>query len=438
MSQRAAGGRGGGTTPPHLLLVSTHYWPEETGNAPYVTDLAEHLARRGLRVTVLTGMPHYPRWQIFPAYRGALHLHQTVNGVAVRRFRQYVPARQTAARRALYEASFLVNALPHALTERPAAVLAVVPGLAGGVAAAAAAARWRAPLGLIFQDLVGNAAAQSGVPGGGPVSGVTRRLEAWTARRAAAVAVISDGFRPYLRRLGVPEGRMVTLRNWSRAGGPPGGRRPAREAERARLGWRQDQQVVLHAGNMGLKQGLEHLLAAARLAVGSRPHLRFVLMGDGSQRTALAAAAAGCPNVSFLDLQPEGRVAGVLDAADVLLVHERRSVVSMSLPSKLTAYFAAGRPVVAAVAPGSETAREVLRAGAGLLVPPEEPAALLAALDRLHADPALAEDLGARGRRYAATHLSRGRLLARAAEFVQGLYGGGRLPEAARSVERVS
>jgi len=190
---------------------------------------------------------------------------------------------------------------------------------------------------------------------------------------------------------------------------------------RAELGWDDDVQIVLHAGNMGLKQGLEHVVAAAHLAAEVQPRTRFILMGDGSQRATLESLAAGCPNIAFMPPRDADRFVDTLAAADVLLVNERRSVVDMSLPSKLTSYFVAGRPVVAAGAAGGATAREVTRAGAGLVVPGEDPQALLAALARLAGDPELGERLGAAGADYARSSLSPEAALAGAEEFVLDL-----------------
>ena len=64
-----------------------------------------------------------------------------------------------------------------------------------------------------------------------------------------------------------------------------------------------------------------------------------------------------------------------MQASDVLLVNQRASVTNMSLPSKLTSYFASGRPVIAAVSADSETAWEIEASGAGLVVPPADPPA---------------------------------------------------------------
>jgi glycosyltransferase involved in cell wall biosynthesis len=115
---------------------------------------------------------------------------------------------------------------------------------------------------------------------------------------------------------------------------------------------------------------------------------------------------------------PEDELADLLAAADVLLVSERASLADMSLPSKLTTYFAAGRPVVAAIPADGATAREIQRSGGGIIVPAGAPAALLEALENLAADPAGAKRLARAGRAFARTELDEEAALTRYRVFV--------------------
>ncbi|MGH2600711.1 MAG: glycosyltransferase, partial [Dehalococcoidia bacterium] len=206
-----------GALPPDLrvLIAGINYAPEETGNAPYTTGLAEHLAAIGCQVTVLTGMPYYPTWRIHDDYRGRLRGREAINGVDVRRVRQYVPPRQSAVRRAAFESSFLIQGLTVRGVPRPDIVLGILPSLSDGILAALAARRYRVPFGLLVQDLVGHAAAQSGIAGGARVAGVTSAVEGWVARQAEGIAVVAEGFRSPLERLGVERDRVVRVRNWS-------------------------------------------------------------------------------------------------------------------------------------------------------------------------------------------------------------------------------
>jgi colanic acid biosynthesis glycosyl transferase WcaI len=403
-----------------VLFVAINYWPEPSGTAPYTTRIAEHLCRRGHDVTVLTGYPHYPEWRISPAYGSGLTRREVVNGVTIIRKRHFVPGQQTLAGRALYESTFLANGFATRLSH-PDVVIGVIPSLNGGVLARVLAARFRVRYAVVVQDLMGRAADQSGVPAGARVAGAISRMEAWSLRRARLVAPVSTSFLPYLRSVGIPDARLVHLPNWTLHAGFGGDRAEARQG----LGWGAEQ-VVLHAGNMGLKQGLEQVLAAARVAALTAPHVRFVLLGEGSQRAVLESASSGLPNVEFLPTQPDDDYARALLAADVLLLSERGTSVDMSLPSKLTAYCAAGRPIVAAVREGGATWVEVDHIGAGLLVRAGDPDALLRALAMLRADPTLADDLGSKGLAHAREKYSEEAALARAEVLVGRLLNDGR------------
>jgi len=383
----------------NILIIGINYRPETTGIAPYTSDVAEHLAAGGHRVTVITGFAHYPAWRLEPGEH-RMRAVDSLDGVRVLRRRHYVPGSQSAARRAAYEATFLVHG---ALSrpERPDVVFGVIPSLSGGLLARYFAARAHAPYGLIFQDLMAPAARQSGIGGGARVAGATATLERWAAAKARTVAIAADSFRPYLQEIGVEERRIVDLPNWSHLGAPTADR----TATRDRLGWPADTAIVLHAGNMGLKQGLGQVVEAARRADALDAPVMFVLMGEGSQRTALEAEARGIKRLQFLAFQPEDEVPNILDAADIFLVSERATVIDMSLPSKLTSYFAAGRPIIAAVPPQGATAREVLLSGAGVVVPIGDPDELNRVVARIQGDPGWAAGLGAAGRRYAESTL---------------------------------
>ncbi len=418
MTAAGAGGR-------RVLLVGINYRPELTAVGPYTAGLAEHLARRGDEVTVVTGLPHYPAWRIAPGTPRRLWSRTQLEGVTVVRSAHYVPARQSAVRRAAYEGTFGLTGLVAGLAlPAPDAVVGVVPSLSGGVLARVLAARFGRPYGLLFQDLMGPAASESGVPGGGAVARAVGAVERWAVDGASAVAVVATAFIPYLRRAGIPERRIHHVPNWSRALAPT----LAADEVRARFGWTDGRQVVLHAGNIGFKQGLEQVVGAARRAAASGEPVRFVLSGGGNRAEAVRELAAGLPNVDFLGVQPDGVHASLMAAADVLLLSERATQLDMSLPSKLTSYFASGRPILAAVPPGGPTAGEVARSGAGLAVPAGDGDGLLAALRTLREDLRLAARLGANGTAYAVGTTSAATCLERAAAFVDAVAGADRTP----------
>ena len=400
-----------------VAVVGIYYAPDSTGIAPYTTDLCQTLAGFGAQVEMTTGFPHYPRWTLDRADRFRLVGREIRSGVRVTRVRHLVPRRQDVLRRGLYELTFYLGSRLAVRGHRPDVVLGVTPNLAGAATAARLANRCGAPLGIVVQDLVGLAAAQSGMRGGRGVAGPVASTEARILRRADRIAVISDAFVPPLVRAGVQAGRIIRLPNHTHIAPSGLGTAEARQV----LGWPVDRRLVVHTGNMGLKQGLDNVVEAARLAQDRRDDLMFVLVGDGSTRAALRRRAAGLANLLLVDPLPDQRYPVALAAADCLLLNERASVVNMSMPSKLTSYLAAGRPIVAATSPQGSAAAELRRSGAGVLVEPDRPAELLAAVTRLLDDPEGRAAYGRNGRRYAADHLSEQAAHRRLRRFVRAL-----------------
>ena len=405
----------------HVVVVGINFAPEPTGIAPYTTALVSHLAAHARAVTVLTGVPHYPGWQVPSPYRQRLRsLEQLVRPhrqpVVVHRLRHYVPRRQTAATRAAYEASFWAQLSAMRLRRRPDLVLAVTPAVGGALAASRLARRHGVPLVVVVQDLMARAAGQSGIAGGGLVTGLTARIERAALAGATRVAVVSEAFRPQVVAYGVPESRVSVLPNWAHVEPSALSRDDARRA----LGWPAAPFTLVHTGNIGLKQDLGNLVAAARWCPDAAG-VRFVVVGDGSQRTAVAATATGLRHVSFVDPLPDSHYPLALAAADVLVVNERPSVGDMSLPSKLTSYLVAGRPVLAAVSPGGATARELARTGgAALVVPPGDPAALAGAVRELRDDPERRARMSAAAAAYARRELGQETAMRRLDTLLEG------------------
>jgi colanic acid biosynthesis glycosyl transferase WcaI len=155
-----------------------------------------------------------------------------------------------------------------------------------------------------------------------------------------------------------------------------------------------DEPVVLYAGNVGFSQSLQMVVeAAARF-----PQATFLINGDGAANATLRNAAADLPNVRFSGYQPKDRVPEVLATGDIHLVPLKAGLGRVSVPSKTYSILAAGRPVLAAIDPGTEVPRIIAASGGGVAVPPDDLEAFCDALEGLLGDPAGAAAMGAAGR----------------------------------------
>lgn len=401
-----------------ITILGINYSPEPSGNAPYTTSLAEGLLQAGHEVHVVTGYPHYPEWNLKRGYSGWVS-REEINGVSITRLRHFIPQNPTAIARMHMELSFGLR-LMFAQWHKPDVVLVVSPALFSCALAMVRIRlrRNRPAVGMWIQDLYSRGVVETGT-GGGRLGRFATAVESRILCSADGIATIHDRFKRHMvKALRVPERHVEVIRNWTHLPASP---TTGISELRDRLGWQPADVVVLHAGNMGKKQGLENVIEAARIADARKSPIRFVLMGDGNQRRHLESLAAGIEHISFVDSLPDDDFQRALVAADALLVNELPGVKDMAVPSKLTSYFNAGVPVIAATDEDSVTAYEIENSGGGVRVDAADPLALVVMAEELAKDPSLGAKLAENALRFRHETLSEAAAVAHYDEFITNL-----------------
>jgi len=214
---------------------------------------------------------------------------------------------------------------------------------------------------------------------------LTRLLETHAARKADAVAVISEGLKADLIRRGIDPGKILVSPNgvdMDLFGSPPA----ADKAFARRLGL-DDAETVGFIGSFYDYEGLDDLIAAMPLLLAHRPKARLLLVGGGPMEAALKAQAAASPaadRIAFVGRVPHDEVERYYALIDVL-AYPRKAMRLTELVTPLKPLEAmAQRKLVAASDVGGH--RELIEDGVtGTLFPAGDPAALAAALSELFA-----------------------------------------------------
>ena len=387
-----------------ILIVTTNYWPEPTGIAVYTTDLANILANDGHEVSVLTSLPHYPWWRIPEEFKHMCPGQGKHGDVRVIRAKHIVPSTMNVVQRMRFEFSLWFNLLKVSKkfgSEEFDLVIACIPTVAAGIVAKSIATRMKIPFGLIVQDLSGAGAKQSGLRGGALISKLAERVEGLALHAADSLVVVSPAMGDVVAQLGVQKNKTSLIYNYSARTITT----EDRFKSRAKFGWNSADFIAIHTGNMGAKQDLGNLILASEyLPEGSR--IKIFLVGHGNQEKDLREMSSGKANVSVMDAVSDADYSALLSAADLLLVNERSTQLEMSLPSKLTSYLYAQRPVLAAVPRGAATWKFL--DGVAHLVDAGNPESLAQAIMHLEKNPVEMQHLSERGLEFAESNLSLG------------------------------
>jgi glycosyltransferase involved in cell wall biosynthesis len=387
------------------VMFLTHYFPPEVG-APQTRlfELAQRCAAAGLVVTVVTGFPNYPTGVIPVDYRGKRSMEEKLDGVRVLRSSVYATPNRGFVRRILNHLSFALSSLTAIRKVGPTDVIFVEsPPLLIGLAVLVYRRLKRAPFIFNVSDIWPQSAVELGALRNPLAIRLAEMFELHLYRTAARVTVVTPGMIERLAARGVPREKLFLLTN----GVDTTTYKPAdRDRELAgRLGLN-GHKVFLYAGTHGLAQGLGVILDAAKLTTNA--DVMYVLAGEGAEKEALVsrATAEGIANVRFLPNQPKSMMPALLNLAYATIIPLKRlDLFKSALPSKMFESMAAGRPIVAAL--WGEAATLIEQAECGIVVEPEDAGAVHLAVEKLAAEPALAQRLGESGRAYAIRNFDR-------------------------------
>jgi colanic acid biosynthesis glycosyl transferase WcaI len=392
---------------PNVLVVTPQFAPDFGPSAPIYTWLAEDLQRMGCQVCVVTAFPHYAGAGDRYRLSGRLFTSESVNGIRIIRAYVYSVPKGALWARLVYHASFnIFSTLAAFKVKTPDVVLADAPTLWSGLPLTIKAILPGTPFIYIMHDIYPDVLTQLGYIKNPKLIEIIERIEEYFYNKSAHISVLSEGFRENLLRKGVPEDKIAVIPICVDTDVI----RPLPRMNELRTRWGlRDEFVVLYAGNIGLSQGLDFIIDAARQLI-NYPDVIFILVGEGATKAALQEKAqqANLRNrVRFYPFLPREQVPMLYAISDVCLVSLKKDIVVESVPSKTYTILASGRPIIAAVDPNTEVSRLIDTAQCGLCVQAENPAALAEAILQLYKDPGLRTHMGNRGREFVVKHNSR-------------------------------
>ncbi|MDH3598503.1 MAG: glycosyltransferase family 4 protein [Candidatus Tectomicrobia bacterium] len=387
----------------HIAFFNRSFYPDIAATGQLLTELCEDLVQvYGCRVSVVAGVPLSSASHSFTHTQpGWLFDREHYRGVDILRARgTRFPKQHVLGRGCNYLSYFLSACYAGLRLQPPDVIVALTDPPIIGLAAYLASRRFGAPLIISYRDIFPEAAwiledFQSPV-----VNHALQRINCFLVQKSSRLIALGDTMRQRLiEGKGADPAKTVVIPDWADCEAiAPSPKRNAFALEHDLA----DAFVIMHAGNIGLSQGLETLIeAAVHLQVW--PDIRIVLVGDGVKKPALQEQVRhlGLSNVRFIPFQPKESLRHSYASADVFVISLKQGLAGYIVPSKLYSILAAGRPYVAAVEPDCEVTAITQQYGCGLCIEPGHAQGLAEAILRLYHNRTLAQRLGQNARRAA-------------------------------------
>ena len=389
------------------ILIHTQYYPPETG-APQnrLSGMARELMKEGHEVVILTAMPNYPAMEVHSKYRGVKYVEDSFDGIPVFRTWIYVSKNRSIISRLLNYFSFTFSSMWYHRRIKGSfdALICESPPLFLGISSWWIAKRKKAKLIFNVSDLWPESAEKLGVISNKFALGLATKLEEFLYRNSFMITGQTQGIVKNIKNRfpdksvhwlpnGVDESIFTADedKNW-----------------RTQLGFNDDDVLMLYAGIIGIAQGLDILLDAARL-LPQESKIKILLMGEGPEKERLLSRKQqeDIHQVYFLPLTARNKIPSIVKSIDAAVIPLKKMDLFLgAIPSKIFENLALGKPILLAV-DGEARTLFIEQGKSGLFVPPENSKAMADAMLKLERDPALRKELGENGVNYVKEHFLR-------------------------------
>ena len=379
-----------------ILFLNRSFWPDAEATGQLLGELTEDLSA-GSDVAVVAGP-----YQSGAESKGLWRTEARGRVSIVRTWGTRLSKRNLLGRLLNLGTYYVLAVAASFRLDRPDVVVVETDPPLLGLLGALLKIRWGSRFVYYCQDLYPDIAKATG--------GVRNRALLWLLERANRVAyaqadaivVLGHDMKRRVLDKGVAAGKIAVIPNWidcekirSHGSNPT----------RSRFG---DKFVVMYAGNFGLSQQLEVILAAAE-RLRADPRILFVMVGDGARKQWLQneARSRGLGNFEILPHHPRETIGDFLAAADLHLVPLMAGAAGCLVPSKVYGILAAGRPFVAMMEDFAEVARLATEHRVGFVTFPGDVDGLVATIRNALSDPGELKEMGRRARRLAEEQFDR-------------------------------
>jgi glycosyltransferase involved in cell wall biosynthesis len=390
-----------------INLICQYYPPEIGAPQARLSEMAREWIRQGHDVTVLTGFPNHPTGIVPEEYRGRLFMKEFIDGIQIWRHWLYATPNEGFLKKTFAHISFMVTLILFSLFrgERPDVLIVSSPNFFSVISTYVMSRIRRVPYIFEVRDLWPGIFIELGVLKNRYLIRFLEIIELFLYRHAAAVVPVTKGFADDIINRGILSNRVEVITNGAdlETFTPDG----ANSELRRELNLPLDAFIILYIGAHGISHGLHSVIDAAEL-MKNDDKVHFLFVGEGAEKVKLISLAQKkqLRNVTFIKGQFRKKVIDFYHLADACIV-PLKNIPGLGnfIPSKMFEIMACGRTIIASL--HGEAARILTRSGSAVVIPPEDPNAIVRVIENLRNDPENYRCMGVAGRKFVEKYYDR-------------------------------
>lgn len=389
-----------------ITIIGINYYPEDSAIGLYTTQKAEYLVDQGYEVTVITGFPYYPQWEIPKDYNSKKYLvKEQINGVTVLRSKQFVPKTPTFFKRIIHIVDFTFgNFINLFRVSKPEVVIAIIPFTTSALLGWFLKLRYKSKLWVHIQDFEFDAAIDSGLLSSNKRNII--KLFQWIEKKVLKtpniISTISYGMMNKLKEKTNVSSYYLT--NWIDVS--------SFKLEQPRHPYLKSSKFkILYSGNIGAKQDWEFFVQFLEILNRTTDKVEVVLVGEGAKKEELLTQIQAFSFVHHHNLVPYKELPSLLLSADLHILFQKHDVVDTVMPSKLLGMMASSKPSIVTGNLKSEVAQVFQKSKGGYYLETIDPQEVVNHVEEFIKLPELSKELGKNARSFVQANYSKDMVL---------------------------
>lgn len=402
-----------------LLIFSQHFSPENFR----INEVAKTLCLdHAYQVTVVTGKPNYPSGKLYPGYQ-FFKIKDHWFGIEIHRVPIWLRRGGEVVNLFLNYSTYIISATIYScwklfrlnpdvvLCYATSPLLQAIPGIIYSKI-------FKKKIIINVQDLWPDSLTATGKVNNQFIIFIVDKFVKWIYENSDLILVQSNAFIEKISQYT----KRDKIKYWPNSVdniflGPHGN-----DSKPLPVSIFEDVFKVMFAGNIGSAQSVETIFDAAQI-LREYPKIKFYIVGDGSSRSYLQdkIRKSGLNNILMLGQFPMADMPFLLNKADALLVTlANKEIFSLTIPNKLQAYMAIGKPIIGAI--NGEASRLISNSLCGRCVPADDSLALSNAILEMHQLPkASLDQMGKNGQAYFVKNFLHKNLIIQLDEYINNL-----------------
>ena len=324
-----------------IVIIGINYYPEDSAIGLYSTEKAEYLVSKGFEVSVITGFPYYPQWEIREDYKSKGYLvKEIINGVKVYRSKQYVPKDPTFIKRIIHLTSFTFgNFINLFKVGKPDVVISIIPFTTSSLLGWFLKKRYNAKHWIHIQDFEFDAAIDSGLLKGNKKTVINslQRIERFVLKKADLVSTISLGMINKLKTK--TNNNTYYLTNWIDV------KKFSDNTLETHQYLNSESFKILYSGNIGAKQDWEFFVEVLN-HLKNIDQIEVIVVGEGAEKENVLQKIENYSFVKHYNLVPFEELPSLLSSADLHILFQKTDVIDTVMPSKILGMMASTKPSI--------------------------------------------------------------------------------------------